>query len=145
MTLALVATLTGLSGCLATTHDVRGGTSLGRPSSAATLEATMDQPGPVSLEVVKGADWAVPRSGLINLDHPAAKAAGLKDGDEPIKIFTYVLRHPTKGTFLVDTGVAEIVARDPKAAGIGMLVRSYLKPDTLKVGESTDHVVARLG
>ena len=53
------------------------------------------------------ARWSVPLSGLLNLEHPRAQAAGLVDRDEPISIYTYVLKHPVHGTFLVDAGVSE--------------------------------------
>jgi len=95
--------------------------------------------------VVNSTDWAVPRSGVINLDSAGAKAAGLKDGDEPIAVFAYVLRHPTRGVYLVDSGVTERLVHDPKGAGVGMLVRWQLHPEKMKVHETADHLVARLG
>jgi len=139
----LLAALSG-AGCAASTHAaVRS--SLGTPSSSQAMEAVLDRPGPISLEVVNSTDWAVPRSGVINLDSARAKAAGLKDGDEPIAVFAYVLRHPTRGVFLVDSGVTDRLVHDPKGAGAGMFVRWALHPEKMQLHESADHLVARLG
>src|SRR5262249_14992648 len=114
----LVVSLAGVTGaCAASTHATRGA-QLGVPVSGAAMEALIDIPGPVEVETVVGADWAVTRAGLINLDDPQAKAAGLTDGDEPIQIFAHVLRHPTRGTFLVDTGVTRTLVEHPADAGV---------------------------
>src|SRR5689334_9152147 len=76
----LVSTLVALlSGCAVSTHSTQTST-LGVPRSSEDLLAVIDQPGPVTLETVASADWQVDRSGLINLQHPRAKEAGLKDG-----------------------------------------------------------------
>jgi len=146
--LPCLAALLGLTsaslGCAASTHAAVT-SSLGTPSSSEAMEAVIDRPGPISLEVVNSTDWAVPRSGVINLDSAGAKAAGLKDGDEPIAVFAYVLRHPTRGVYLVDSGVTDRLVRDPKGAGVGMLVRWQLHPEKMKVRETADDLVARLG
>jgi N-acyl homoserine lactone hydrolase len=110
---------------------------LGTPSSAQALEAVMDQPGPITIETVVGADWQVDRSGLINLKHPKARAAGLVDGPEPIQIFFHVLHHPTRGTFLVDTGVEDALLSDRQHAALRGMVASAAHVDRLKVHAST--------
>src|SRR3954469_5944843 len=79
------------SACAASGHATRPAT-LGVPISGEAMEAMIDRPGPIELETVVGADGAAPRAGLIDLDPPPAKAAPLTDGDEPIQIFTHVLR-----------------------------------------------------
>src|ERR1700689_1332756 len=104
------------AGCAASTHAARP-SALGAVSSAAAMEALINRPGPVEVETVVGADWAGTRAGLINLDAPAAKAAHLTDGDEPIQIFVHVLRHPTRGTFLIDTGGTRQLVEDPRGGG----------------------------
>jgi N-acyl homoserine lactone hydrolase len=101
---------TALAGCATTTHDTVK-SSLGTPQPASALLAVIDQPGPVELETVNSADWAVPLSGLLNLDHPKAKAAGLEERDEPIQVFFHAIRHPTQGLWIVDTGI-ETAQRD---------------------------------
>ncbi|HXU61833.1 MAG TPA: MBL fold metallo-hydrolase [Polyangia bacterium] len=129
--------------CSATTHAVRPA-KLGTPTSATAMETLLDQPGPIEVETVVGADWAVTRAGLINLDDPKAKAAGLKDGDEPIQIYTHVIRHPTRGTFLIDAGVSRKMVEDPAGLGIGWVVRKYLHPERIHVRTDTATLERRL-
>jgi N-acyl homoserine lactone hydrolase len=91
----LLPSLTALAfcltlGCAASHHPTRVG-SLGEPASAAKMEALLSTPGPIGFERVAAADWEVARSGMINLDHPRAKAAGLRDGPEAIGVYFYVL------------------------------------------------------
>ena len=136
------ATLAVGGGCAASSHATRPA-ALGTPVSAAQMEALLDRPGPVELETVASVDWAVTRAGLINLDAPAAKAAHLTDGDEPIEVFTHVLRHPTRGVFLVDTGVTAAMVKDPGAAGVGWLVRKFMHPEKMVLRADTASVIAR--
>lgn len=120
-------------GWTASTHPVVPA-SFGTPRSFADLSAVVDQPGPVMTETVVSANWAVDRSGLINLESPKAKQAGLKDGDEPISIYFHVIRHPVRGTFLIDTGVERALRDDPsRAAPQGMVVSAmHLEKLTFK-------------
>jgi N-acyl homoserine lactone hydrolase len=129
-------------GCTASSHAIRPA-ALGVASSGAAMEALIDRPGPVEVETVVGADWAVTRAGLINLDAPAAKAAHLTDGDEPIQIFVHVLRHPTRGTFLVDTGVTRQLVEHPGQAGVGWLVRKAMHVEKMKLRTDTAALLAR--
>lgn len=141
----VVATAAALAlgvGCAASGHATRPA-SLGKPISAAQMEALVDQPGPVELESIASVDWAVTRAGLINLDAPAAKAAHLTDGDEPIEVFAHVLRHPTRGVFLVDTGVTATMVKDPGAAGVGWLVRQFPHPEKMVLRTDTASLLAR--
>ena len=103
----------------------------------------MDFPGPVEVEIVVGADWAITRAGLIDLDDPTAKAAGLKDGDEPIQILVHVVRHPTRGVYLIDTGAVTNLDRDPGGAGVSWLLRKFMNVDKLHVRNGTAAVLAR--
>src|SRR4051812_17991643 len=97
LAIGLLLTCLGIAGSRRkpTDHTVTA-SSLGVASRSGALEAVIDQPGPVTVETVVGADWVVPRSGMINLNHPTAKAAHLTDGPEPIKIFFHAIHHPTK-------------------------------------------------
>jgi len=123
---------TGLTGCAATSHGTQcSALGVARPSSE--LLALLDQPGPVELETVVSCDWAVERGGLINLDHPTAKAAGLEDGDEPIQVFFHALRHPEKGLFIVDTGVETALRDAPEKAAMRGLVASAMNMEKMKV------------
>lgn len=116
---ALVAllSLASLAGCQATGHPVVAATTTaGVVATGAELEAAIDQPGPVTVESIVAADWVVDRSGLIDLDHPKAKAAGLVDGDEPIELIFHAVRHPTRGLFLVDSGLERAFRDAPSKA-----------------------------
>lgn len=125
-----------LTGCSASTHAVAPA-HLGVVGSGVDLEADLDQPGPVTVETVIAADWEVDRGGLIDLDHPTAKAAHLKDGPEPIEIYFHVLRHPQRGTFLVDSGVEHALRDDPDHAAIRGLVASVMHRDKMHVKTDT--------
>ncbi len=131
--LLLAALVTLLAGCSVSTHAVQQST-LGVSRSSAELLAVIDQPGPVELETVASADWQVDRGGLINLEHPRAKEAGLTDGPEAIQVYFHVLRHPEHGTFLVDTGVEKALRDDPEKAVLrGMMASLFMKLETMKV------------
>lgn len=67
----------------------------------------LDQPGPIELETVVSARWAIPLGALVNLKNPVARAARLPEKNTPIVLVVHVLRHPQKGTFIVDTGVTK--------------------------------------
>lgn len=121
-----------LTGCALTSHGTEA-TKQGLGKSADDLAAVLATPGEVELETIASADWAVERSGLINLGNPVAKEAGLKDGDEPIQIFFHVIRHPTRGTFLVDTGVETALRDAPEKSAMSGLVRSAMHMEKLKV------------
>ena len=134
--------LTLASACAASSHATRPA-ALGVPISGEAMEALLDRPGPVEVETIAGADWAVTRAGLIDLDHPTARAAHLTDGDEPIQIFAHVIRHPTRGTFLIDTGVSRAIVDDPAGAGIGWLVGKAMHLEKMKLRTDTASLLAR--
>jgi N-acyl homoserine lactone hydrolase len=121
----LLAAALGLGGCAATSHATRP-SSLGTARRSADLLAVIDKPGPVEVETIVSTEWAVARSGLINLDSPKAKAAKLEDGDEPIEVFFHVVRHPRFGTFLVDTGVERALRDEPNRAAVRGLVAEVM-------------------
>jgi glyoxylase-like metal-dependent hydrolase (beta-lactamase superfamily II) len=84
---------------------------LGKPTTLEAIESILDTPGPLEVETVESADWQSPRSGLINLQNP--KAAQLEDGPEPIEIYFHAVSHPTRGLYLIDTGVEQaLTAQD---------------------------------
>lgn len=121
-----------LAGCAASTHPTRA-SELGVARSGAALEASVDVPGPVEVETLLAARWAVPRSGLINLDDPVARAHGVEDGAEPIEVYFHALRHPSFGLFIVDTGVERALARDPDNATVGAVVRELSGVDEMVI------------
>jgi glyoxylase-like metal-dependent hydrolase (beta-lactamase superfamily II) len=112
-------------GCVATHHPTRP-SALGVARSSDALVAVLDQPGPIELESIDSADWEAPLSGLLSLDHPTAKTARLVERPEPIQVVLHVIRHPARGTFIVDTGVERAV-HDPERAATRGLVANVMK------------------
>lgn len=129
-------------GCVASHHPAVPG-ELGRAASSDAMLAVARDPGPVVLEKVVAADWLVIRSGLINLDHPKAQAAGLEDGDEPIEIYFFVLRHPRFGTFIVDSGVESAYRDEAGSPRISWLMKTAMRTDTLEVRVTTAEWLAQ--
>ncbi len=129
-----------LQGCALSSHPL-GRPAIGKPSSSAEMERLIDQPGPIQLETIDSADWSLPLSGPLNLKSPAAIQAGLKDRDEPIQIYTHVLKHPQCGYFLVDTGMSRKVMDDPGKEGINWLIQKVGNFDKLKVNKGTAEIL----
>lgn len=138
--LSLAGVLAGvvgsLSACRPTSHEAVAA-PLGTPRSASDLEAIVDVPGPVEVETVIGADWEVPLSGLLDLDHPKAKEARLEDRSEPIVVAFHALRHPTRGLYLVDTGAERALRDDPGHAALRGLAARAMGIDKLHVRTDT--------
>lgn len=132
-----------LLGCAASRHQVETATQ-GKAVDSAVMEALIDTPGPIELETVASADWAVPLSGLLNLENKAAKDAGLADQKESIHIYLHTLYHPALGHFLVDTGVAEKWLRLPGEYGVGIVLQKGMGLNELKLRQSTEKVLANL-
>jgi glyoxylase-like metal-dependent hydrolase (beta-lactamase superfamily II) len=118
--------------CAVTSHGAQPST-LGQSRRSSEMIAVIDQPGPLTVETINSADWAVDRSGLIDLKDPRAKAAGLKDGLEPIQVYFHVVRHPQRGTFIVDTGIERALRDDRAHAAIRGLVAHFMNMDQMKI------------
>jgi glyoxylase-like metal-dependent hydrolase (beta-lactamase superfamily II) len=106
---------------------------LGTPRPLADLLAVLDQPGPVEVETVASADWRVPLDGLLNLSHPAARAAGLTDRIEPIQVYFHAVRHPGRGLYLVDTGVERALRDRPEEAAFRGLVAAQMHLELMEI------------
>lgn len=132
-----------IAGCTVTSHTQQA-TTLGKISSSSAMEQQIDKPGPIRLETINSADWAVPLSGLLNLKSPTAKEAGLTNHDEPIHVYAHVLRHPQYGAYLVDSGVAQVLADDPGKAGVSWLVRQVMPLSAMKLNKSTATILKEL-
>jgi N-acyl homoserine lactone hydrolase len=131
-----------LTACSVTTHDTERAAAAAHPLE--TLEAMLDVPGPVRLHHVRAADWAVSLAGLLDLDHPEARAAGLRDREEPIHIDLFVLEHPEAGLYFVDSGIhAGFVGWAEHDASF--VVRMALNLDALAVRRTTREVIDELG
>src|SRR5262245_46374257 len=94
-----VATAFSALGCAASTHATQP-SSLGTARGSGDFLSVIDEPGPIEAESVVSTKWEVTRAGLINLDAPKAKAAGLTDEDEHIEVYFHVIRHPRFGTYI---------------------------------------------
>lgn len=91
---------------------------LGTPVSLAEMEASLATSGRLGFSAHTSANWQVPLRGLLNLEAPAAKAAGKTDGDEPIQVYLYEFTHPQHGRFFIDTGVAQGLLEAPARHGV---------------------------
>jgi len=131
-------------GC-ATSHHTIAPSTLGVARSSDELVAVLDRPGPLALESIDSADWEVPLSGVLNLDHPNAKAAGLADRGEPIVVRFHVIEHPTHGRFIVDTGVERAVHDSDRAAVRGFVASYMAIEEKLVVRQDLATFVAQRG
>jgi N-acyl homoserine lactone hydrolase len=136
--------ITMLSACSQTSHETAPA-KLGSPVSSSVMEALIDQPGPIELKTIASADWTAVRSGLLNLKDPKAVQAGLKDGPEPIKIYTHLIRHPTQGFFMIDTGVSKRVVEDPAGVGLGWVVRTFAHVEKMQIRQDTLSIIKSEG
>lgn len=132
-----------VTACAYSQHPAARG-EMGVARSSDELVALLDTPGPVTLQSVDSADWSVPLSGLVNLEHPRAVAAGLVDGPESIVVQFHVIKHPTRGVFIVDTGV-ERAAHNPDAALRGLLASEMKIASTLQVKRALGVYLAQEG
>jgi N-acyl homoserine lactone hydrolase len=143
-TMFTLFSLLTLSACSITTHPSQTA-QLGQISSSSAMEAVLEKTGTVQLQTIHSADWSVPLSGLINLKHETAKQAGLNDREEAIHIDAHVLHHPKFGHFLIDTGVAQSLVDDPKAAGLSWMMRKGMGIEKIKMRNSTANIIKQLG
>jgi N-acyl homoserine lactone hydrolase len=139
--LLLLSILVLCHACSLSDHHVVQ-SSLGKSSSLAEMEKSIDVPGPIEVETINSADWTVPLAGLLNLKSAAAVEAHLADHPEPIHIFAHVLRHPKFGTYLVDTGVSKQLLDDPSGQGVSWVVRKVMPLDKIEIRESTAQILA---
>ena len=109
----------------------------GRPARIDILKTNIKKSGPIHLQKVVAADWTADRGGLINLNDPKAKVTGLTDGDEDIQIYFYVLDHPRFGRFFIDSGVSEVILKDPDHTPISSIVGSVMHIAKLRLHQST--------
>jgi glyoxylase-like metal-dependent hydrolase (beta-lactamase superfamily II) len=134
--IALISLATSLVvGCSSSTHETVPA-DLGVVSDATYMVGLAAAPGEVIVTTVESASWQVDRAGLINLDHPRSEEAGLENGPEEIVVSFHVVEHPTRGRFVVDTGVAAAF-RDPDSAPVSWLVASQMNFEALDIQVST--------
>ena len=137
--------LLGLTaGCAPTSKETQAA-SMGQPGTMAELLASMEKPGVIEFKKHVSGDWAIDLSGLLNLEHPKAKAAGLSDRVEPIQIFTYSLNHPTKGTYLVDSGLSKGFLDIQNNKELSYIVKMAMNTDLIKLHITTGEISNQLG
>ena len=124
-------------GCTVTSREPAP-SLMGTPASLAALHQAMTQnENVVSFSRIKAADWEVPLSGLINLQHPKAIAAGLEDKSEKIGLYFYSIIHPDKGHYLIDSGVEQRFKSDSKNAVLRGFIASMADIDKMVVAIDT--------
>lgn len=129
-----------LQGCALSSHPTATIT-MGKPTSSAEMERLIDQPGPIQFEAIDSAHWAVSLTGLLNLKSGAAVQAGLKDRDEPIQIYAYLLKHPQRGNYLTDTGVSKKLLEDPSKEGVNWLIQKVMHIEKIELKKGTAEIV----
>src|SRR5688572_26561313 len=146
--LSVVSLAFGLVGCadlggLARDEEIDDGaeSSESAATSKQPFDVDLDANGPIELESVVSARWSVPSAGLVNLNHPTARAAGLRNESTPIVLSVHVLRHPTKGVFVVDTGVPRSWVNGAKANVEGLVVAKIL--EDVQAVEPLADIIAR--
>jgi len=100
------------------------------------LKSYSNPKGKIQFQKVIGADWAVARGGLIYLDDPISKEKGLKEGEEPIQIYMYVIDHPVHGRFFIDTGIANVFKKDPSEWPVNWLLKKGMNMNALKIKQT---------
>ena len=94
-----------LSACATpTTHHATMVSDLGVASNATALEASQARPGLVTFQRVRFATWTGGRGTFIDRDD--LRTASVPQGTEEATIYAYVLDHPTRGRYLIDSGVS---------------------------------------
>jgi N-acyl homoserine lactone hydrolase len=102
-------------------------------------------PADVTVELVLSARWAVPRKGVLDMHDPRARATGPAREKVPIVLPIGVVRHASKGDFIVDTGIERATAAGNRDARRGLL-RAFLKriDPVISLGEVIDRDHLRL-
>ncbi len=131
LTITAVFALMSCFGCALSSHSAVA-TGLGVPVSGEQMLERAAKPGPVELKRVVAAQWAVDRGGLINLDHPKAQAAQLEDESEAIVVQFFELRHPTRGLYLIDSGIARGF-RSAETAPVNWAIRTAMNTEALDI------------
>jgi len=136
----VMMSLTVLCACTVTDIETQR-SALGKPASFDDLIESINSNDLIEFEKYTMADWQVPLSGLLNLDHPRSISAGMKNRDEPIKLFLYTLTHPIHGTYLIDSGVSETFIDAGRNPDVSFAIKKAMDIPSLKVVETTKQIV----
>jgi N-acyl homoserine lactone hydrolase len=123
------------SACAFTTHPTTSA-RFDTPRTPATWKEAVSGPVTLEWEPVRSATWKVARSGLINLERPEAK--DLPKDEMDIVLPGHVLRHPMRGTYIIDTGVSQ--GLKDGTGGVDWPVTSFL--GSLKAVRSLKEIIA---
>jgi len=110
---------------------------LGHKITLNDVAKVINTPGPIVFEKHLAAHWAINLSGLLNLDHAKAIAAGLTDRQEPIEIYTYSISHPDKGLYLIDSGISEGFIDPEVEDGVPFYIEMAMGMDQLDIKKTT--------
>jgi len=129
-----------LAGCNASSLKTEPAT-LGQKTTLADIENVINSPGPIVFEKHLAARWAINLSGLLNLDHPKAIEAGLTNREEPIEIYTYSISHPSKGLYLIDSGISEGFVNPNVEDGVPFYIEMAMGMDKLDIKKTTHELL----
>lgn len=133
---ALASALAALSLAACATPATRHAVTpspLGVAARPGALDASLAQPGVIAFQRLAFARWTNGRGAFIDMDDPATLAAGIAAGSETATIYAYVLDHPRRGRFVIDTG-----ASDALEARVGPIMRwglRQLSPTVIRTTE----------
>lgn len=139
---ALSLGLSALAACRVTSHPTEpfAPPAAARPAPA-DWDAVLAAPVDVEVQAVVSARWSASRKGLVDLEHPVAEEAGLENDEVPIVLLVGVIRHPTAGDFVVDTGVSEELVTRERGGAVRGPLRALTK--SMEPLESLAALVAR--
>ncbi|RVU80989.1 MBL fold metallo-hydrolase [Leucothrix sargassi] len=143
--LTLLLTIAGVAFWASKATSTRHAATLSPLGQASTREALVDSlknGERVTFNVATSANFTVPLGGLLNLEDPKAKQAGLVDEDTQVQIFAYHIRHPKHGDFLIDSGVSQKFMDAPDDHGVPSLMLGPLGFDTLEMLKSTESIIS---
>lgn len=113
----------GLAGCRVVDHPTEPHMAPTAAPQPKSWDEVLAAPVDVDVHVVASARWEAKRGGLINLQHPEAKKAELRNEVVPIVLLVGIIEHPTAGDFIVDTGVDRTLANhEPDGAVRGVML-----------------------
>ncbi len=120
-----------LSGCATpATHHAITPSELGMASSTRSMEASLERPGVVTFRRVRFATWTGGRGTFIDRDDP--RTATVPQGFEEATIYAHVVDHPTRGRYLIDSGVS--AALEPRLNGV---MRRAVADLNLRIDQTT--------
>jgi glyoxylase-like metal-dependent hydrolase (beta-lactamase superfamily II) len=116
---------------------------MGQTIPQSEMELLLETNAGLQLESVVSARWQAERGKLINLNHPKARKDHVTEGMEPIEVKFWILTHPTRGTFLIDSGVTEMARPNAASLPLSWVVRSAMNLELMTLATSTREALRR--